>query len=82
MDVEGDLQVNFEENSTPTDDRAVQIERLTGLSAPTGRAPRTRKSTSTPKPAPRPKRRASTRARNTETREDSPSNDDDMYMDA
>ncbi|KAF8193730.1 hypothetical protein BJ912DRAFT_229784 [Pholiota molesta] len=81
MDVEEDMQVNFEENPTPTDDRAVQIERLTGLSAPPGRAPRTRKSTSTPKPAPRPKRRASTRTRNTETRENSPSDDDDMYMD-
>jgi hypothetical protein len=81
MDVEEDMQVNFEETPTPMDDRAVQIERLTGLSAPPGRAPRAHKSTSTPKPASRPKRRASTRIRNTETRENSPSDDDDMYMD-
>ncbi|KAF9476302.1 hypothetical protein BDN70DRAFT_882619 [Pholiota conissans] len=75
------------EDVAPTEDRVVQIERLTGLSAPNARASRTRKSAATPKPsaAPRPKRRASTRA-STKARseEQDPHNtddDDDMYVD-
>lgn len=85
-----EVTVDFE-SAAASEGRTVQIERLTGLSAPAGRAPRRTKSAAGSKPPARPKRRASTRSRTKEVdyeeldqpnpRESSPADDDDMYMD-
>ena len=90
--VDGNEEVTVDfVGTSAADGRTVQIERLTGLSAPVGRAPRRAKSAASSKAPARPKRRASTRSRTKEVdyeeldqpnpQESSPADDDDMYMD-